>query len=312
MNKIYKLVWNAATGCWSVASEFARKGKSGSLATTVIAGIIITGPLAQAADQQSISLSCTGRYKDCSPDNIKKGNDIVIDNKDASLSFYGYDSGHKAGEQLTNITMGNGNNTVNINGEIPSLYTSYLGNISSGNGTNKIHASTLSRVMDINLGTGDNEITLNEESSARNITLGNGNNSVDVGHLSTVNNLNLGTGNNKLTVSDEGLIRTANFNDTSHSGNEVHLKNGGGVDYITFGDGDNTVYVINGGHTSSIITGNGNNTIYNITDFSQSDSALPGSPGNITTAQAMIRLSTVTTGTGITPLALVMAVIPML
>ncbi|EEZ5316653.1 hypothetical protein HVZ34_17880 [Escherichia coli] len=30
MNKIYKLVWNASSGCWSVASEFARKGKPGS------------------------------------------------------------------------------------------------------------------------------------------------------------------------------------------------------------------------------------------------------------------------------------------
>ena len=29
MNKIYKLVWNASSGCWSVASEFARKGKPG-------------------------------------------------------------------------------------------------------------------------------------------------------------------------------------------------------------------------------------------------------------------------------------------
>ncbi|HAN7669113.1 TPA: hypothetical protein IF633_005140, partial [Escherichia coli] len=262
MNKIYKLVWNAATGCWSVASEFARKGKSGSLATTVIAGIIITGPLAQAADQQSISLSCTGWQKSCQPEELKKDNNIIIDDKNASLSFYGYNDDFKDKNSLTNITMGNGNNTVDINGEITSSYISHLGNISSGDGTNKIHASSLSSVMDINTGNGDNEITLNEESSERDITLGNGNNSVDVGHLSTVNNLNLGTGNNKLTVSDEALIRTANFKDTSHSGNEVHLKNGGGVDYITFGDGDNAVYATNGGHTSSIITGNGNNTIY--------------------------------------------------
>ncbi|EFB4733877.1 ESPR domain-containing protein, partial [Escherichia coli] len=41
MNKIYKLVWNAATGCWSVASEFARRGKSGRVSKVIATSAIL-------------------------------------------------------------------------------------------------------------------------------------------------------------------------------------------------------------------------------------------------------------------------------
>ncbi|HFE1171576.1 TPA: ESPR domain-containing protein [Escherichia coli] len=51
MNKIYKLIWNAATGCWSVASEFAPKGKPGRGTQRLIiaTGILISSGAAMAA-----------------------------------------------------------------------------------------------------------------------------------------------------------------------------------------------------------------------------------------------------------------------
>ncbi|MEN6981131.1 autotransporter outer membrane beta-barrel domain-containing protein [Escherichia coli] len=98
-----------------------------------------------------------------------------------------------------------------------------------------------------------------------------------------IDSLTSGTGNNNVTVSDNGKIKEASFNDTKNSSSTVYLKNGGGIEFLSLGDGDNSVYATDGSFTSLVTTGNGNNTIYNVTDFSKSDSALPGSPGNITT-----------------------------
>ncbi|MDF3916901.1 ESPR-type extended signal peptide-containing protein, partial [Escherichia coli] len=84
MNKIYKLVWSATTGCWSVASEFARKGKPGHGTQRLIiaTGILIssgaamadcTSPDSSGSTSVRTFISCTGNisstpYKLTTPD----------------------------------------------------------------------------------------------------------------------------------------------------------------------------------------------------------------------------------------------------
>ncbi|MDF3917104.1 ESPR domain-containing protein, partial [Escherichia coli] len=76
MNKIYKLVWNASSGCWSVASEFARKGKPGRGARRLIlATSLLTvsgaGMAATFAEQCTTDDSSTPKTITCK-NNISK------------------------------------------------------------------------------------------------------------------------------------------------------------------------------------------------------------------------------------------------
>ncbi|QTF19866.1 hypothetical protein JSU15_12115 [Escherichia coli O7:H4] len=69
MNKIYKLVWNASSGCWSVASEFARKGKPGygvdrrALATGML--IIASGTATAENIKNNNVTACQDDSKSC-------------------------------------------------------------------------------------------------------------------------------------------------------------------------------------------------------------------------------------------------------
>ncbi|HAZ3798557.1 TPA: autotransporter outer membrane beta-barrel domain-containing protein [Escherichia coli] len=82
MNKIYKLIWNASLECWSVASEFARKGRSGCgpqrliLATGLltVSGVTTANctPDAKSNIKPETTITCSGEnsapYKISSPD----------------------------------------------------------------------------------------------------------------------------------------------------------------------------------------------------------------------------------------------------
>ncbi|EKL8336960.1 ESPR domain-containing protein, partial [Escherichia coli] len=98
MNKIYKLVWNASSGCWSVASEFARKGKPGRgtrrlmLATGLLsvsgAGMAATNATS-CTENSGITpktITCTGEN---SPYKIKDDNTILIMETGGSITNNG-------------------------------------------------------------------------------------------------------------------------------------------------------------------------------------------------------------------------------
>ncbi|WP_149001308.1 ESPR domain-containing protein, partial [Escherichia coli] len=89
MNKIYKLVWNASSGCWSVASEFARKGKPGHGTQRLIiaTGILIssgaamadcTSPDSSGSTSVRTFVSCTGDIS---------GKPYQIKTSDTTLTF---------------------------------------------------------------------------------------------------------------------------------------------------------------------------------------------------------------------------------
>ncbi|WP_340505596.1 ESPR-type extended signal peptide-containing protein, partial [Escherichia coli] len=125
MNKIYKLVWNASTGCWSVASEFARKGKPGRGTQCLI---LATGLLAVSAtavaDCQEVTngtgatlktITCTGDitgpYKIKTPDTtltVQEGSKISFSGKgNAGPKVLGNESGSAKGQE-NNAVINNG------------------------------------------------------------------------------------------------------------------------------------------------------------------------------------------------------------
>ncbi|WP_340574662.1 ESPR-type extended signal peptide-containing protein, partial [Escherichia coli] len=125
MNKIYKLVWNASTGCWSVASEFARKGKPGrgTRCLMLATGLLAVSGIA-VADCQDVTngtgatlktITCTGDitgpYKIKTPDTtltVQEGSKISFSGKgNAGPEVLGNESGSAKGQE-NNAVINNG------------------------------------------------------------------------------------------------------------------------------------------------------------------------------------------------------------
>lgn len=106
MNKIYKLVWNAAMGCWSVASELARKGKTnrGTRRLIIASGLMVVSGTTLAECPPGDNLSATGKiscvYRDNDVKNISIGNDgkikgnVNLSGKESTLQNKGNVYGH--------------------------------------------------------------------------------------------------------------------------------------------------------------------------------------------------------------------------
>ncbi|EHS7044631.1 ESPR domain-containing protein, partial [Escherichia coli] len=89
MNKIYKLVWNAATGCWSAASEFARKGKPGRVSAAFVLLAVAEPSVAACQSQNGASaivseekqiITCTDNGDSNKPYKITTGNTVLENN----------------------------------------------------------------------------------------------------------------------------------------------------------------------------------------------------------------------------------------
>ncbi|EEZ5652395.1 hypothetical protein DBU35_004748 [Escherichia coli O20] len=92
MNKIYNLVWNAVIGCWLVASELARKGKTGRGARCLIIayGLMAVSGSTLAVCTPEINASASGEIK-CTGGDIKVEKDWII-NADFESGIIDYSS----------------------------------------------------------------------------------------------------------------------------------------------------------------------------------------------------------------------------
>ncbi|HEG1789285.1 TPA: autotransporter outer membrane beta-barrel domain-containing protein [Escherichia coli] len=92
MNKIYNLVWNAVIGCWLVASELARKGKTGRGARRLIiaSGLMAISGSTLAVCTPEINASASGEIK-CTGGDIKVEKDWII-NADFESGIIDYSS----------------------------------------------------------------------------------------------------------------------------------------------------------------------------------------------------------------------------
>ncbi|EEV7668040.1 autotransporter outer membrane beta-barrel domain-containing protein [Escherichia coli] len=120
MNKIYKLVWNASSGCWSVASEFARKGKPGRgirrliLATGLLAvsGAAMAAPLESCTTDNNTTpkvMTCTHNSRLSPPHITIQTPDTIINvPKDSEIKGIGV-----AGATSLPTMLGNDKNLEN-------------------------------------------------------------------------------------------------------------------------------------------------------------------------------------------------------
>ncbi|EOA8249028.1 ESPR-type extended signal peptide-containing protein, partial [Escherichia coli] len=124
MNKIYKLVWNASTECWSVTSELARKGKPGRgahhlmLATGLLsvsgAGIAATNATSCTdATTPPQTITCTGVT---SPYKVNTDNTTLVMETASSITHNGKASDNGTGNSTHSlpVLLGNEPNKNNI------------------------------------------------------------------------------------------------------------------------------------------------------------------------------------------------------
>ncbi|EFC9695284.1 autotransporter outer membrane beta-barrel domain-containing protein [Escherichia coli] len=124
MNKIYKLVWNASSGYWSVASEFARKGKPGrGTRRLIFATGLLSVSGAGMADTNATSctdatpppqtITCTGVT---SPYKVNTDNTTLIMETASSITHNGKASDNGTGNSTHSlpVLLGNEPNKNNI------------------------------------------------------------------------------------------------------------------------------------------------------------------------------------------------------
>jgi Ca2+-binding RTX toxin-like protein len=146
------------------------------------------------------------------------------------------------------ITLGDGSNTLTLNGGADQLV--------AGAGNNTITA-TGSGADTIAVDSGNNTMTLGDGADA--ITAGNGNNTMTLGNGADV--VTAGNGNNTMTLGDGAdAITAGNGNNTMTLGNGADvIMAGNGNNTITTGLGSSEITVGMGFDT--ITTGGGNNTV---------------------------------------------------
>jgi hypothetical protein len=174
------------------------------------------------------------------------------------------------------ITLGQGNNSVTVG--------SGRDYVQAGDGNNTVAANTAAGQVTVNLGNGNNTVTVTDTSAAQaNVFLGDGNNSVTVGNgkdnvqagneygslfSCSGNNDQYGNGNNTVTAGDgndniylgngNNAVNVGNGNDNIQLG-AAHGFLFGWAGYDQLGTGNNTVNAGNG--NDNIFLGNGNNAV---------------------------------------------------
>ncbi|MEF7249309.1 autotransporter outer membrane beta-barrel domain-containing protein [Escherichia coli] len=126
MNKIYKLVWNAAMGCWSVASELARKGKTnrGTRRLIIASGLMVVSGTTLAECPPGINSSAT---VSCIDGDIK-----IVNDSEMNSGFY-YRSPRERKENVNMINNGKVKGEISLSGTKATLQNkgSVYGNVYS-------------------------------------------------------------------------------------------------------------------------------------------------------------------------------------
>ncbi|MDD4950742.1 calcium-binding protein, partial [Sulfuricurvum sp.] len=163
--------------------------------------------------------------------------------------------------------------------------------VDAGDGDNQITLSDVAQDYQLNLGSGDNTITVGKENSDNNyamdssISMGDGNNSIDIQSGDGNLNINAGEGNNSIEFSadiDNTVVIVGDGNNTIvqksvddtdifYNANNVNLSLGLGANTIATGSSDDEIYLsdnayneLNAGMTGqadNIDTGAGSNYI---------------------------------------------------
>ena len=115
-------------------------------------------------------------------------------------------------------------------------------NLGSGNTNFKVvNNSTISNILG---GNGNNSVTV-QDSTSNNITLGTGNNSITV-DTATAGDITLGTGTNTIIVDDSTTGKIEAGNQGLSGGNAITVQNGSTVDRLNIGNGANVIKVLSG------------------------------------------------------------------
>ena len=156
----------------------------------------------------------------------------------------------------------NGNNDYKLDVKTITNYS----HLTFGNGNDEITVHTkgggwgnIFRGAEVNLGGGDNKLTVERDIDDAKVTAGSGDDTVTVHHWVRAGaTIDLGAGDNKLTVDDQIYNSTV----TTKGGNDEVSTNGLVGATINLGDGDNKLSVETNNVTgSTITTGSGDDTI---------------------------------------------------
>ena len=156
----------------------------------------------------------------------------------------------------------NGNNDYKLDVKTITNYS----HLTFGNGNDEITIHTkdggwgnIFRGAELNLGGGDNKLTVDRDIDAAKVTAGSGDDTVTVHHWVRADaTIDLGAGDNKLTVDDQIYNSTV----TTKGGNDKVSTHGLVGATINLGDGDNELSVETHDVTGSkITTGSGDDTI---------------------------------------------------
>lgn len=184
----------------------------------------------------------------------------------------------------SNIELGNGNNTI---------MAQFLKNVHIGNGSNNIMSEHINEMI---VGDGNNTI---ESAYLGNTQLGNGNNQIISDSFENYSNIDLGDGDNTLTIrkayrtnidvgDGDNNINLSNTNETilnaGHGDNDIAMKEIRNNSSVNVGDGNNTIITKSMSTNANITIGNGNNIVGIGSIYGHDNSITVGDGDNIIAA----------------------------
>lgn len=260
------------------------------------AGDFVNSSIIVADGNNSLNL---GSIQENSSITVGSGNNVLI-------------AGNLNGQ--SGITFGDGDNALNIYSlgekEIPTLlaetsqanrdqisdHSSLEGSasIEMGHGNNTLSINQVASHAEIKIGDGQNKATIYEIDGNGSVSLGNGKNLVSACVLNDNGILNIGNGNNTVNISevnDSGSVILGNGNNsvrTYRTDNHASLK---------IGNGNNALRIFEINSFSSVSLGNGNNNVS--VDIMNGHGSLDmGDGDNIFSVNVMGNSSHIKTGKG--------------